>query len=121
MTLSCALAADAIAPSHRMPRHRKQCVLLSINDAARTWAAAKRLKKTSDRGFRGYARMCKLTSEVFIRAYPRNPRFYNRIGELKNQERLVPEIAGLSMCLTSFEIPARRGRRAFHRFRERAF
>src|SRR5579872_1241187 len=34
------------------------------------------MKKTNDRGFRRYARMHKLTLVVFIRAYPRNPRFF---------------------------------------------
>jgi len=33
-------------------------------------------KKTNDRGFRGCARMYKLTLAVFIRAYPRNSRFF---------------------------------------------
>src|SRR5260221_11479443 len=31
-------------------------------------------RKQKDRGLRGYARMGEMTSFVFIRAYPRNPR-----------------------------------------------
>jgi len=41
------------------------------------------IKKTNDRGFRGYARMCKLTLVVFIGAYPRNPRFFIPFTALK--------------------------------------
>jgi len=33
------------------------------------------IEKTKDRGFRGFARIRKLTFVVFIRAYQRNPRF----------------------------------------------
>ncbi|HLJ11673.1 MAG TPA: hypothetical protein VKU82_10805 [Planctomycetaceae bacterium] len=40
-------------------------------------------QKENDRGFRGYARMCKLTLVVFIRAYPRNPRFFIPFTALK--------------------------------------
>ena len=40
-------------------------------------------KKRSDRGFRGYARIRKLTLVVFIRAYPRNPRFVFPFASLR--------------------------------------
>jgi len=40
-------------------------------------------KKTNDRGFRGYARIYRLTHVVSIRAYPRNPRFVFLFATLK--------------------------------------